>query len=623
MKRTSVATLAVSLLAVGAARADVLPIGPDFVVNSNPFPGAMQDHAGACRAPAGQFVIVWRGDSVSGTDVFAQRFTSAGTRDGAEFVVDAYTTGDQFAPAVCCDTAGNFVVVWSSSGQDGDGSGVFARRFTSTGRALGGDLQVNTYTTNDQDNPAVACDAAGDFTVAWTSYLEDGDKEGVFARRFDRDGTPQTSAFQVNTYTTEAQRNPTLTLQPNGFVVAWESKGQDGSNGGVFAQRLGADGSMVGSEFRLNAFTTGTQGAPSVAADGSGNFVVTWYTSVPGSSGRAVRRFRSDGTPLGTEFQVGTTTGASRPSVATDARANFVVAWAGYLPGQPVSDIFGQRFDTNGQPRGTEFQVNTYTAGAQGYFTPIPLALDADGDFVVVWDGKSVNDVADVSARIFQDPCGDGVLGPGEQCDRGNRYSGNCCSESCQLVPTDCGICQTCDASAGCLTRPRPDCRRPAKGKTALLAFTNRSPDTKDRFSFMWDRGAATATSEFGNPLTAPDYTVCVFDQTGQSLAFTATAPAGGTCGGKPCWRAARGKGFTYRDRDGTPDGLTDVVLKSGKAGHALVSVAGRGAHLRLPAHGLAAPVEAEIRAGTGACFGASFASPSRNTATQFRAKGN
>ena len=51
----------------------------------------------------------------------------------------------------------------------------------------GGEFQVNTYTTGDQEGPALALDAAGDFVVTWVSGGHDGDRQrhlGQTLRRF-------------------------------------------------------------------------------------------------------------------------------------------------------------------------------------------------------------------------------------------------------------------------------------------------------------------------------------------------------------------------------------------------------------------------------------------------------
>ena len=43
-----------------------------------------------------------------------------------EFLVNTYTTSGQSAPSLAMDSAGDFVAVWSSYGQDGSGSGIYA-----------------------------------------------------------------------------------------------------------------------------------------------------------------------------------------------------------------------------------------------------------------------------------------------------------------------------------------------------------------------------------------------------------------------------------------------------------------------------------------------------------------
>ena len=114
------------------------------------------------------------GQDGSGFGVFGQRFNAAGLPQGSEFQVNSYTTGSQGCPAVASDASGNFVVVWTSSGQDGSGYGVFGQRFDASGLPQGSEFQVNSYTTGYQSYPAVASDANGNFVVVWESYGQDG-----------------------------------------------------------------------------------------------------------------------------------------------------------------------------------------------------------------------------------------------------------------------------------------------------------------------------------------------------------------------------------------------------------------------------------------------------------------
>jgi hypothetical protein len=325
------------------------PLGPEFRVNSHTTNRQLWPSVATSRATGG-FVVVWQGENQDGSTfgIFGQRHDAAGAPQGGEFQVNTFTTGDQSNPAVAVDDAGNFVVVWQSADQDGSAFGIFGRRYDSAGVAQGGEFRANTFTTGEQILPAVAADGAGRFVVAWQS-LQDGGGYGIFGQRYDSAGAAQGGEFRVNTYTTFSQGQPEAAAFPaGGFVVVWEGSGQDGEGAGVFGQRYDSAGAAQGAEFRANAYTTGSQALPSVAADASGGFVVVWDDT--GRDGAAFgvfgRRFVSQGLPEGDEFQVNThTTGNQlRASVAARAQGDFVVAWQSFGQDGSGSGIYGRRF---------------------------------------------------------------------------------------------------------------------------------------------------------------------------------------------------------------------------------------------------------------------------------------
>src|SRR4051812_48545164 len=131
---------------------------------------------------------------------------------GGEFLVNQVISQQQRDPAVAVDARGDLVVVWASNGntgaganQDASGLGVYARRYDAAGTPLGGEFRVNTYTTGDQSQPAVAVDADGDFIVTWTSLGQEGDVGGVYAQRYTAAGVPRGGEFRVNTTTAGLQ----------------------------------------------------------------------------------------------------------------------------------------------------------------------------------------------------------------------------------------------------------------------------------------------------------------------------------------------------------------------------------------------------------------------------------
>jgi hypothetical protein len=202
------------------------------------------------------------------------------------------------------------------------------------GAPIGAEFRVNTTVTGSQTRPSIGRDAAGTLVVVWANDLG-GINDDIFGQRYDSSGAPQGPEFRVNTYITNVQAAPAVSVQPStgSFVVVWQSGYQGNPNfGEIFGQRYATTGAPLGAEFRVNTYTTNLQSGPSIATDASGNFVVVWASESQDGSARGIfgQRYDSSGTPQGPEFRVNTFTvdiqyGAS---VAADPSGNFVVAWS-------------------------------------------------------------------------------------------------------------------------------------------------------------------------------------------------------------------------------------------------------------------------------------------------------
>ncbi|HTR02387.1 MAG TPA: S-layer homology domain-containing protein [Thermoanaerobaculia bacterium] len=316
---------------------------------------------------------------------------------GPEFQVNTTTSGLQYYAAVASlGSSNNFVVVWTSDGQDGSAYGVFGRRFDTTGAAQSAEFQVNVNTTGYQGIPRIGSNADGNFVVTWTEYVSGGGASyEVRARVFDASGTPQSGDIAVNTYTTGVQALSSVAVSGTGsFVVVWESGpddgsaqvGQDGNGFGVFGQRFDASGNKAGSEFQVNQYTTSYQAVPVVAMNPAGDFIVVWDSPQDAQAGAIMaRRYDASGTALGAEFQVNSTElGAQyRPDVALDPTGNAIVVWTSYAQDGDNGGIFAQRLDPSGNKLGPEFNVNSYTTDFQGHPR---VAVGPHGDFTIVWN---------------------------------------------------------------------------------------------------------------------------------------------------------------------------------------------------------------------------------------------
>jgi hypothetical protein len=255
----------------------------------------------------------------------------------------------------------------------------------------------NSYTAGVQDSPQVAATPTGEHVVVWRSNGQDGSGEGIYGQRFNAAGLTLGPEFRVNTTTANNQSTPVVAINSSGaFVVVWVSDGQDGDGKGIFAQRFDAGGAPLGVEFLVNTIISGDQTSPTVALSDNGQFVVCWQSADGNGKGVFAQRYDANGEAQGDEFQVNTTFSGDQilPVAAIDANGNFVIAWQG--SDGNGDGIFAQRFDAVGTVLGAEFRVNTTVANNQ---SAPDLAMDSAGNFVIAWQGRDAQDAGIFAQR--------------------------------------------------------------------------------------------------------------------------------------------------------------------------------------------------------------------------------
>jgi hypothetical protein len=403
MRKALLASAAFGFATVASAQAPVF--GPEFLVNTfttNAQYGATVANVG----PAGNFVVTWNdeeGADGDGYGVRARMYDGTGTPLAGEFGVNAIGTGDQGLARVASNANGDFVVTWTQNfSLPNGGWQVYGRRFNSAGAPQGGDFAVNTYTTGDQGYPSVALDASGNFVVVWESGVHNGPNPGIFGQLFDSVGVKVGGEFQVNESTTGYKKSPRVVRQPSGeFLVVWASP-QDSQGGAILARRYASNGTPSGGEFQVNATGLGAQYNPDAAYAGDGSAIVVWTSYGQDGSGGGVygRRLDAAGAPLGPEFNATTyTTGfQGRATVAVAPEGDFAIIWQS--AGQDGSNlgVYAQHFDAEGRRLGVELPVNAVTTNLQG--AP-HVTANPQGQFVAVWDSVGVDGSGSgIAARV-------------------------------------------------------------------------------------------------------------------------------------------------------------------------------------------------------------------------------
>lgn len=169
-------------------------------------------------------------------DIYARLFKADATALGDAFLVN--TSADVCAnPSVAASLNGGFMVAWGQKhGQVREfGWDVFARGFSNTG-AGGAVSPVNTQTFGDQFAPRIAA-AGDDYMLVWTSMGQDGSMEGVYGRVLKADGSPNGAEFRANTTWISRQMHPTVASDGSRFLVTWTSFVGSPASFDLFAQR--------------------------------------------------------------------------------------------------------------------------------------------------------------------------------------------------------------------------------------------------------------------------------------------------------------------------------------------------------------------------------------------------
>ncbi len=258
------------------------PAGNEFLINT--FLLNTQSNPAAAIRGNGDFIIVWDSWNQDGGDrgVFGQRFNADGTKAGNEFQVNTTTDFSQAKPKVQYFSDGSFAVIWESYLEEtGDkkssGYGMYGRIFNSGGTPKTGELHINSYTDDYQWFGDLAVFNDDSFVVVWCSWEQDGEDGGIYYKKFDKNGNPLTGDVLVNRSTAQYQWLPKVkTISGHKFAVVWSSWKQDGSREGIYSAFFGEDGNRYTFEIQLNDYTESFQWEPDFVVTAENEILAVW-----------------------------------------------------------------------------------------------------------------------------------------------------------------------------------------------------------------------------------------------------------------------------------------------------------------------------------------------------------
>ena len=281
---------------------------------------------------------------------------------------------------------GGYIVTYLSPSAATDGLfDVHAQRYDVNGDKVGDSFVVNSYLKNQQINADVTGLEDGGFVVTWQSEGQDGDGFGIYAQRYDVNNLQVGDEFQVSSYEIADQVRPEITsLADGGYVISWMSYGQDGSENGIYMQIFNQAGEKVSAEILVNTSVASDQALPSITHLDNGDFVVSWQSNHDGEYNVYGRIFNSQGIEVKSEFIISSSQSASQvlSNISNLADGGFVTSWLSQDTSDNLS-INVQLFNQNGM----SVLLNDIVISKHHevvWSKPEVAGLN-DGSFVVIW----------------------------------------------------------------------------------------------------------------------------------------------------------------------------------------------------------------------------------------------
>jgi hypothetical protein len=248
---------------------------------------------------------------------------------------------------------------------------------TTDANAAAKDLRASVFGSSAQSHAAVDVAPDGSYMVAWDSRRQEGGTYGVFARAFDASGNALSHEIHVNQTMPGMQYKPTVAFAADGSAwFAWESHGQDGSGSSVVARKfenVGGKFVAAGAEIAVNHQRQDDQAMPVLATNQNGDVLAVFADQLPAD-----------------EFGVARFELRAR-SLATAANAQGVAANTFASPNGNADAIVS--VDSNGT---SDIAISTPGIGSD--MLPSVTNL-SDGSFLVTWARSHANDQSGIWAR--------------------------------------------------------------------------------------------------------------------------------------------------------------------------------------------------------------------------------
>ena len=378
-----------------------------------------QNQALIARLPDGTSYISWLTNPGGGYDVALQRITPTGVPEwpGALTVADRSFSSTQ-SYGLDVDASGAAVLAYR--GDSLPGTQIVANRVLADGTMPWGDgVVLNAGNSQDVASPTIAATSDGNSVAAWTRFPNSGPSV-IELRKLSTDGDILWS-YTMTRPTGIAASSLVASDAPGASgqcVLMTVGFGGFTSPRPLKAQKFDADGNEMWGSSDVGIFTSGSVqigNFPKLISDGRGGAVATWYSSVP-SLRCFVQQVRADGSLRLTTSQYGVTAAGEtqvNPVACIDpVSENITCYWITQNSSQSQFSLKGQRFEGTSRAWGTT--GITFLPLGSTQTTAAGCHPRDDGGTTVVWNSGFIPQPTSIFAAAFDadgSPVWDGDAG--------------------------------------------------------------------------------------------------------------------------------------------------------------------------------------------------------------------
>lgn len=289
-------------------------------------------------------------------------------KQGAQFAIAGALPGEQTGARLVLGSSSG-LLVWQDNGIDGKGLGIAAAVVQGTTINNKTPQLINQTTDGDQDSPDAARLNNGSSLIVWRSSL--GNTGEIWGRLVGANGTPVGSEFRISAPGSKDCLTPSVAVLADGSaVVAWAQRDSGNTMLDVYVQRVASTGSLLGTQTLANQYSEYHQRNPSVTGLKNGGFVVAWVSEDQTGVDTAdiyARIYGADGDASADEFRLNANANiCGQPVVQGLRNGGFMAAWSDQnLNGTQSLDVQTRVFDATGNAAQSVVTANSFTKGRQ------------------------------------------------------------------------------------------------------------------------------------------------------------------------------------------------------------------------------------------------------------------